>query len=84
MSEQPVTILYDVHGNLVALEAVLVEAEREGLTTFLLGGDYASFGPWPRAKYFVDTLAHCAAPLRFRDEASAETAAPMLACVIRH
>jgi predicted phosphodiesterase len=49
MSEQPVAILYDVHGNLVALEAVLVEAEREGLTTFLLGGDYASFGPWPRA-----------------------------------
>ncbi|MFC0399629.1 RBBP9/YdeN family alpha/beta hydrolase [Paraburkholderia rhizosphaerae] len=28
----------------------------------------AGFGPWPRAKYFVDTLAHCAAPLRFRDE----------------
>ena len=49
MSEQPVAILYDVHGNLVALEAVLAEAEHEGLTTFLLGGDYASFGPWPRA-----------------------------------
>jgi predicted alpha/beta hydrolase family esterase len=29
----------------------------------------AGFGPWPRAKYFVDTLAHCAAPLRFRDVA---------------
>lgn len=29
----------------------------------------AGFGPWPRAKYFVDTLVHCAAPLRFRDEA---------------
>ncbi len=27
----------------------------------------AGFGPWPRAKYFVDTLAHCAAPLWFRD-----------------
>ena len=25
----------------------------------------AGFGPWPRAKYFVDTLVHCAAPLRF-------------------
>jgi len=25
-------------------------------------------GPWPRAKYLVDTLVHCAAPLRFRDE----------------
>ncbi|MBN3791889.1 alpha/beta hydrolase [Burkholderia sp. Ac-20353] len=29
----------------------------------------AGFGPWPRAKYFIDTLVHCAAPLRFRDEA---------------
>src|SRR4051812_4281984 len=48
MTEQPVAILFDVHGNLVALEAVLAEAEREGATTFLLGGDYASFGPWPR------------------------------------
>jgi uncharacterized protein len=28
----------------------------------------AGFGPWPRAKYFVDTLAHCAAPLRFHDD----------------
>lgn len=27
----------------------------------------AGFGPWPRAKYFVDTLMHCAAPLRFAD-----------------
>jgi len=44
----PVAILYDVHGNLVALEAVLAEAEREGARTYLLGGDYASFGPWPR------------------------------------
>jgi predicted alpha/beta hydrolase family esterase len=29
----------------------------------------AGFGPWPRAKYFIDTLVHCAAPLRFRDDA---------------
>ncbi|WP_345812628.1 alpha/beta hydrolase [Paraburkholderia sp. PREW-6R] len=28
----------------------------------------AGFGPWPRAKYFIDTLVHCAAPLRFREE----------------
>ncbi|KVN15728.1 MULTISPECIES: alpha/beta hydrolase [unclassified Burkholderia] len=28
----------------------------------------AGYGPWPRAKYFVDTLVHCAAPLRFRDD----------------
>jgi hypothetical protein len=30
----------------------------------------AGFGPWPRAKYFVDTLVHCEAPRRLRDEAS--------------
>jgi predicted phosphodiesterase len=41
-------VLYDIHGNLVALEAVLVEAERAGATSYLLGGDYAAFGPWPR------------------------------------
>ncbi|MGB2875316.1 MAG: metallophosphoesterase family protein [Gaiellaceae bacterium] len=48
MSRPPLALLYDVHGNLVALEAVLEEAERAGATSFLLGGDYASFGPWPR------------------------------------
>jgi predicted phosphodiesterase len=43
-----IAVLYDVHGNLAALEAVLAEAEQAGATTFLLGGDYATFGPWPR------------------------------------
>jgi uncharacterized protein len=28
----------------------------------------AGYGPWPRAKYFVDALVHCAAPLRFRED----------------
>jgi diadenosine tetraphosphatase ApaH/serine/threonine PP2A family protein phosphatase len=37
-----------VHGNLPALEAVLADAEDQGATRFLLGGDYALFGPWPR------------------------------------
>ena len=40
-------IAYDIHGNLAALEAVLAEAEREGVDRWLLGGDYAAFGPWP-------------------------------------
>jgi hypothetical protein len=35
-------LVYDVHGNLPALEAVLDDA-REG-TRFVLGGDYALFG----------------------------------------
>ena len=41
-------VLYDMHGNLAALEAVLDEARAAGVATFLLGGDYAAFGPWPR------------------------------------
>ena len=44
----PTALLYDVHGNLEALETVIAEAEREGVTAYVLGGDYATFGPWPR------------------------------------
>jgi len=40
-------LLYDVHGNLPALEAVLVDAEAAGATGFLLGGDYTMGGAWP-------------------------------------
>jgi predicted phosphodiesterase len=41
-------ILYDIHGNLPALEAVLDDARGAGVERFILGGDYALFGPWPR------------------------------------
>jgi predicted phosphodiesterase len=41
-------ILYDVHGNLPALEAVLGDASGAGAERYVLGGDYALFGPWPR------------------------------------
>lgn len=40
-------LLYDVHGNLPALEAVLADAEAAGARSYLLGGDYALFGAWP-------------------------------------
>jgi predicted phosphodiesterase len=40
-------ILYDVHGNLPALEAVIEDASAAGATSYVLGGDYALFGPWP-------------------------------------
>jgi diadenosine tetraphosphatase ApaH/serine/threonine PP2A family protein phosphatase len=40
-------LLYDVHGNLEALEAVLADAGEAGVGRFLLGGDYALFGPRP-------------------------------------
>ena len=39
-------LLYDIHGNLPALEAVLADAE--DADGFLLGGDYATAGAWPR------------------------------------
>jgi putative phosphoesterase len=38
-------LLYDVHGNLPALEAVLDDCPADRL---LLGGDYTAFGAWPR------------------------------------
>jgi diadenosine tetraphosphatase ApaH/serine/threonine PP2A family protein phosphatase len=40
-------LLYDVHGNLPALEAVLADATAVGARRFVLGGDYALFGPFP-------------------------------------
>jgi diadenosine tetraphosphatase ApaH/serine/threonine PP2A family protein phosphatase len=40
-------LLYDAHGNLGALRAVLGDARRQGADEFVLGGDYALFGPRP-------------------------------------
>lgn len=40
-------ILYDIHGNRPALEAVLEDARSLGADRWLLGGDYAAFGAWP-------------------------------------
>jgi predicted phosphodiesterase len=40
-------LLYDIHGNLPALEAVLAEAEDAGVDRWLLGGDYGTPSPWP-------------------------------------
>lgn len=48
MTGAPTALLYDIHGNLAALEAVLAEAQQVGVTSYLLGGDYAAIGPWPR------------------------------------
>lgn len=49
-------VLYDVHGNLPALEAVIADARGRGADRFLLGGDYAAFGAWP-----VEAVAVCEA-----------------------
>ena len=43
-----VAALYDIHGNLPALEAVLAEVEREGVDAVVIGGDIASGPPQPR------------------------------------
>ncbi len=45
-------LLYDVHGNLPALEAVLDDAAAHGPERYGLGGDSALFGPFP-----VETVA---------------------------
>ena len=48
MSER-VAVVYDIHGNLSALQAVLDEAEAEGFDRLLCGGDMAMLGPDPAA-----------------------------------
>jgi predicted phosphodiesterase len=40
-------LLYDIHGNLPALEEVLAEADAAGVDSWLLGGDYGTPSPWP-------------------------------------
>jgi predicted phosphodiesterase len=41
-------ILYDIHGNLVALDEVLADAESAGADRHVLGGDFGAWSPWPR------------------------------------
>jgi len=40
-------VLYDIHGNLPALEAVLAEVRAEGIDLLVCGGDSALFGAHP-------------------------------------
>jgi diadenosine tetraphosphatase ApaH/serine/threonine PP2A family protein phosphatase len=40
-------VLYDIHGNVVALEEVLADAEAAGADRYLLGGDFGAWSPWP-------------------------------------
>ncbi len=40
-------LLYDVHGNLPALEAVLDDARTTAVERWVVGGDVALFGAWP-------------------------------------
>jgi putative phosphoesterase len=57
-----VAALYDVHGNLPALEAVLAELEDEEVDAIVIGGDIAAGPPQPRETVeLVQSLpnAHC-------------------------
>jgi diadenosine tetraphosphatase ApaH/serine/threonine PP2A family protein phosphatase len=40
-------VLYDIHGNMPALERVLAEADDLEVDRWLLGGDYGTPSPWP-------------------------------------
>src|SRR6476619_7289607 len=40
-------LLFDIHGNIPALERVIEQADDEGIERWLLGGDYGTPSPWP-------------------------------------
>lgn len=42
-----VALISDIHGNLLALEMVLEDVEREGVDGVVCLGDVAATGPWP-------------------------------------
>lgn len=57
-----VAALYDIHGNLPALEAVLAEVRQAGVDEIVVGGDVHP-GPMPRAT--MDCLLGLELPVRF-------------------
>src|SRR4051812_50082762 len=67
-------LVYDVHGNLPALEAVLADAAGQGADRYVLGGDYALFGGWPAET--VDLLKTLTAALWIRGNGERWTNAP--------
>ena len=40
-------LLFDIHGNIPALERVIEQADDERIDRWLLGGDYGTPSPWP-------------------------------------
>jgi diadenosine tetraphosphatase ApaH/serine/threonine PP2A family protein phosphatase len=64
--------LYDVHGNLPALEAVLADAG--DADEYVLGGDYVLFGGWPAET--VARLRELDAPVWIRGNGERWTAEP--------
>jgi len=43
-----IAVLADIHGNLHALQAVIGDAEKKGISSFLNAGDLIGYGPYPR------------------------------------
>jgi diadenosine tetraphosphatase ApaH/serine/threonine PP2A family protein phosphatase len=39
-------VLYDIHGNLLALDEVLADAQEAGADSYFLGGDFGVGSPW--------------------------------------
>jgi predicted phosphodiesterase len=67
-----IALLYDVHGNLPALEAVLADAGE--VDEWVIGGDVALFGAWPEAT--VERLRGLPAAHWLRGNGERWTAAP--------
>jgi len=67
-------LLYDIHGNVRALDAVLQDAAQQGADEYFVGGDVALFGPWPEAA--VERLRELAPATWIRGNGERWTAAP--------
>ncbi len=72
-----IALVYDVHGNLPALEAVLADAEAAGAQQYVLGGDFSLFGAWPQET--VDRLRRVSGALWIRGNGERWTAFPAAA-----
>ena len=70
-------LIYDVHGNRLALEAVAADARAHGADHWVLGGDYALFGPEPEAT--VALLRELAPAIWIRGNGERWTAHPGMA-----
>ena len=42
-----IAVISDIHGNLPALNAVLADAEKQGVAEYVFAGDYCLSGPFP-------------------------------------
>jgi len=40
-------VLYDIQGNLVALDEVPADADAAAADAYFLGGDFGAWSPWP-------------------------------------